>query len=128
MLKQSTSKAPLRYFIVVIGGFTVDFFLYALLVSAGLSVYLANLLGFCLGAAFNVLMIRLYVFQDSRFNFVNDLLLTLLANGMMLLVGMGLLWVQIEKLAFDPYLAKLIANGLTFILNYLTRATFFRMK
>lgn len=81
-----------------------------------------------MGAAFNVLMIRRYVFQDSRFNFVTDLVLTLFANGFMLLVGMGLLWVMIENLALNPYLAKLIANGLTFILNYLTRATFFRTK
>lgn len=126
--KQSTYKAPLRYFLVVTGGFGVDFSLYAMLVAWGESVYAANLAGFCVGAAFNVLLIRRFVFPDSRFKFGADLLLTILANGTMLGVGMGVLWVLVEGLAMNPYLAKLVANGLTFVLNYATRATFFSVK
>lgn len=126
--KQSIYKAPLRYFLVVTGGFGVDFALYATLVAWGESIYLANLAGFCVGAAFNVLLIRRFVFPDSRFEFGTDLLLTILANGTMLGVGMGLLWVLVEGLAINPYLAKLFANGLTFALNYVTRATFFRVR
>lgn len=126
--KQSIFKAPLRYFLVVTGGFGVDFTLYATLVAWGESVYLGNLAGFCVGAAFNVLLIRRFVFPDSRFKFGTDFALTLLANGTMLAVGMGILWVLVEKSAVNPYLAKLVANGLTFILNYATRATYFTVK
>ncbi len=126
--KQSIYKAPLRYFLVVTGGFGVDFALYAMLVAWGESIYAANLVGFCIGAAFNVLLIRRFVFPDSRFEFGTDLLLTIVANGTMLGVGMGILWVLVEGLSMNPYLAKLVGNGLTFVLNYATRATFFRVK
>lgn len=126
--KQSIYKAPLRYFLVVTGGFGVDFALYATLVAWGESVYVANLAGFCVGAAFNVLLIRRFVFPDSRFKFGADLLLTILANGTMLGVGMGILWLLVDVWSVNPYLAKLVANGMTFVLNYATRATFFSVK
>lgn len=126
--KQSIYKAPLRYFLVVTGGFGVDFALYATLVAWGESIYVANLAGFCVGAAFNVLLIRRFVFPHSRFKFGADLLLTILANGTMLGVGMGILWVLVDVWSVNPYLAKLVANGMTFVLNYATRATFFSVK
>lgn len=106
----------------------MDYSLYATMVAWGESVYVANLAGFCVGAAFNVLLIRRFVFPDSRFEFGTDLLLTILANGTMLGVGMGLLWALVEELAVNPYLAKLLVNGLTFILNYVTRSIFFTVK
>lgn len=126
--KLSTYKAPLRYFLVVAGGFGVDFSLYVMLVAWGESVYTANLAGFCVGATFNVLLIRRFVFPESRFKFGADLVLTILANGTMLGIGMGILWVLVAGLGMNPYLAKLVANGLTFILNYATRATLFSVK
>lgn len=127
-LKQSISKEALRYLLVVTGGFGVDFIVYATLVSWGESVYVANLAGFCIGAVFNVLLIRRFVFPDCRFRIGADLLLTVLANGTMLAVGMVVLWVLVDGLSINPYLAKLFANGLTFTLNYATRATFFSVK
>jgi putative flippase GtrA len=126
--KRSTFKAPFRYFLVVVGGFGLDFVLYSALVSWGESIYLANAIGFCIGAAFNVLMIRRFVFSGSRFGFGTDLGLTLLTNGTMLIVGMGILWILVEWMKVSPYLAKLLANGLTFVLNYATRATYFSVR
>lgn len=98
------------------------------MVAWGESVYISNFVAFCVGTALNVLLIRRFVFPDSRFEFGTDLLLTILANGTMLAIGMGLLWVLVEGLAMNPNLAKLIANGLTFALNYVTRTTFFRVR
>lgn len=92
------------------------------------SIYLANAAGFCVGAVVNVLLIRRFVFPDSRFKLSADLPLTFAANGAMLGVGMGLLWVLVDLLSVNPYGAKLLANGTTFILNYVTRAVFFRKK
>lgn len=106
----------------------MDFALYATMVTWGESVYLSNLVAFCVGTVINVFLIRRFVFPDSRFEFGADLLLTIVANGTMLGVGMGVLWVLVEGLSMNPYLAKLVANGLTFVLNYATRATFFRVK
>lgn len=116
----------LRYFSVATCGFCVDFGVYAALIYLGASVYLSNLVGFVFGAAVNVILIRAFVFPDSRFRLADDLSLTILANGAMLTVGTGILWILVELFRITPYWAKLMANGITFFLNYLTRAAFFR--
>lgn len=117
---------PLRYFVVATCGFCVDFLIYATLVSLGVSVYLANAAGFCVGVVVNVILIRTFVFPNSRFRLGTDLPLTFLVNGTMLGLGMGILWLLIELASANPYWAKLLTNGTTFVLNYVTRAVFFR--
>jgi putative flippase GtrA len=126
--KLSIFKAPLRYFVVVVCGFSVDFLIYATLVAMGVSVYWANAAGFCVGAIFNVVLIRTFVFPESKFNLGRDLLLTVAVNGAMLGLGMSLLWILIDVIHINPYWAKLLTNGVTFVLNYITRAVFFRKK
>jgi putative flippase GtrA len=93
-----------------------------------ISIYWANAAGFCVGAIVNVLLIRKFVFPNSRFKLSADLPLTFAVNGLMLGMGMGLLWVFVNALSINPYGAKLLANGITFILNYIIRAVFFRKK
>ena len=126
--KLSTFNASLRYLVVATCGFCVDFLIYAALVAMGVSIYLANAAGFCVGAIVNVLLIRKYVFPNSRFKLSADLPLTFAANGAMLGVGMGMLWVLVDFASLNPYWAKLLANGMTFVLNYVTRTVFFRKK
>lgn len=126
--KLSTFKPPLRYFLVVACGFSVDFLIYATLVAIGISVYWANAAGFCVGAVFNVILIRTFVFSESRFHLRQDLVLTVAFNGAMLGLGMGLLWILVDVIHINPYWAKLLTNGVTFVLNYITRAVFFRKK
>ena len=126
--KPSTFKIPLRYFVVAVCGFGVDFVIYATLVTNGISVYWANTAGFCLGAIINVILIRAFVFTDSRFRLGLDMLLTVAANGAFLGLGMSILWILVDALHVNPYLSKLVANSATFVLNYVTRAVFFRKK
>jgi putative flippase GtrA len=126
--KLLTFNTPLRYLIVATFGFCVDFLIYAALVRIGNSIYLANGVSFCVGAVLNVLLIRKFVFPIYRFKLSTDLSLTFVANGAMLGVGMGMLWVLVDALSVNPYWAKLLTNGATFILNYVTRAIFFRKK
>ena len=127
-LKPSTFKAQFRYFVVAACGFCVDFAIYATLVAIGISVYWANAAGFCVGAIANVILIRAFVFMDSRFRLGQDVLLTVAANGAMLGLGMGVLWILVDALHVNPYWAKLFTNGATFVLNYVTRVVFFRKK
>jgi putative flippase GtrA len=94
----------------------------------GLSVYLANTVAFCVGTALNVILIRTFVFSDSRFTLRSDVLLTMATNGAMFLLGIGMLWVSVDLLFINPYLAKLLVNGVTFVLNYVVRIVFFRKK
>lgn len=127
-LKQLTFSAPLRYLAVAGCGFTVDFLIYAALVASGASVYWANFAGFCIGAVVNVLLIRRFVFTNSRFSLTKDILLTFMANGGMLIFGTVLLWLLVVIVSANPYGAKLAVNGITFVMNYATRAIFFRRR
>lgn len=118
----------LRYFVAVVCGFCIDFLIYATLVALGVSVYLANAAGFSVGTVINVILIRAFVFPDSRFRLGTDVPLTFVTNGVMFILGMGLLWLLIELASVNPYWAKLLTNGTTFVLNYVTRAAFFRRR
>jgi len=109
-------------------GFVADYIIYAILVSSDVSVYVSNGIGFVIGTVVNVVLIRRFVFKNSRFSLSTDLNLTLMSNGSMLVLGMGVLWLLVEHLGISPYWAKLIVNGLTFVINYIIRAIFFRKK
>jgi putative flippase GtrA len=128
LLKPSTYKTPLRYFLVVVCGYCLDFAIYAALVSIGISVYWANVAGFCVGSVVNTILIREFVFQDSRFSLAKDLQLSFASNALMFALGMMMLWGLVELSEMNPYGAKLVTNGTTFIANYVIRAVFFRKK
>jgi putative flippase GtrA len=113
---------------VVVCGYCLDFAIYAALVSIGVSVYWANATGFCVGSLVNTIMIREFVFRESRFSVATDLQLSFISNALIFLLGMGLLWVLVELSSINPYGAKLLANGITFVINYIIRAVFFRNK
>lgn len=102
--------------------------IYVAIVASWHTIYWANVAGFCIGAALNVVLIRQYVFKDSRYSLPKDILLTMMANGIMLFFGILVLWLLVEHFLISPYGAKLAANGTTFVLNYVTRAIFFRKR
>lgn len=113
---------------MVVCGYCIDFAIYAALVSAGVSVYWANAAGFCVGSAVNTILIREFVFQDSRFSLTTDLQLSFTSNTVMFALGMVMLWGLVELSKMNPYGAKLVTNGTTFIANYVIRTVFFRKK
>lgn len=128
LLKLSTYKTPFCYFLAVVCGYCIDFAIYAALVALGVSVYWANAAGFCVGSVVNTVLIREFVFHDSRFSLMTDLQLSLASNTLMFAMGMTLLWGLVELSAMNPYGAKLLTNGTTFFANYALRASFFRKR
>jgi len=46
----------------------------------------------------------------------------------MFAAGMGVLWIMVDLLHANPYWAKLVTNGFTFVFNYVIRSIFFRKK
>ena len=76
----------------------------------------------------NTILIREFVFQESRFSLATDLKLSFISNALMFALGMMLLWGLVELSKMNPYGAKLLTNGTTFIVNYAVRAVFFRKK
>ncbi len=127
-LSTYSAASVAKYFLAAGAGFAVDFLVFAALVGGGGSIYLANLGGFCVGATINVLLIRRYVFQQTRFKLGVDLAMTWVSNGAMLGVGMFALWALVDVVGINTYWAKFISNGLTFVLNYISRITIFRLK
>ena len=121
-------KSPFRYFCVVLCGYCIDFAIYSALVNFGVSVYWANTAGFCMGSVVNTILIREYVFQESRFPLGTDLQLSLVSNALMFVLGMIFLLGLVELGGINPYGAKLLANGATFVANFIIRAVFFRKK
>ena len=121
-------SSPIKYFFAILVGYSLDFCLYVALLNYGCSVYVGNVVGFSFGLMVNILLIRIFVFRDNRFNFGLDLFFSILVNGLMFLVGTMLLWILVDKININPYWAKLEANGSTFILNYFVRSKFFRRK
>jgi len=107
-------------------GYVVDFIIYSILIKFGNSIFLANTSAFVVGVVINTFLIRLYVFKDSKFNLLRDIQLSLLSSGLMFGFGMIILWVMVEFLNLNPYVAKLIANAFTFSANYIIRKVFFR--
>lgn len=124
-LRRLWALPPVRYFIVALVGFVVDFLTYALVLRASNQLAIAHIAGFAVGGSINVLLIRALVFQDSRFPLYKDISLTLGANGLMMLLGLGFLWTLVHLMGVEPHVAKLVANGTTFSLNYVTRKLFF---
>ncbi len=118
----------LKYFIVVLCGYAIDFSIYALLIYFEWPIYKANFFGFIVGVFINVILIRFFVFPDNRFSIGIDLGLSVLTLGFMFIVGMLILWIMVDVFSFHPYGSKLFANGLTFMLNYIIRSVFFSKK
>lgn len=115
----------LRYLAVVMGGYLIDFGIYSVFASSGQSIYLGHTVGFIVGGTINVILIRRFVFTESRFHLAKDVFLSLGTNGGMLVLGVALLWVLTQRLSVNPYYAKLATNGITFAINYVTRSIFF---
>lgn len=111
---------------MVLVGFLVDLGIFAVLVHWQVGVVLANTVAFVVGASCNALLVRAFVFDQNRFSLGVDLVMTLLVNVAVFAVGTALLSWFVTALGWHPYLAKLIANGLTLLANFSIRATFFR--
>ena len=125
LIRQLTSNIKLRYLVVVTSGFFLDYTTYVLLIQNGLSLYIANTISFSMGAIITVVLIRKFVFKINRFRLAKDIPITLFANGMIFIFGTVLLWVAVQILFVNPYAAKLISSGVTFVVNYMIRITIF---
>ncbi|OUX38054.1 MAG: hypothetical protein CBE26_01935 [Kiritimatiellaceae bacterium TMED266] len=125
MTSSPHSPELLKYFSVVVCGYLVDIAIFILLIESGWSIYLANCAGFVVGSIFNVILIRLYVFSDSRFELLHDLGYSLISNTLILFVGLAMLWLLVEQFNRTAIVAKVTANGLTFFINFIIRKQLF---
>ena len=113
MTRSPHSPELLKYFSAVVCGYLVDRNIH-FADREQLVIYLANCLSFVVRSICNVMLIRLYVFSDSRFELLHDLGYSLISNTLILFVGLAMLWLLVEQFNWTAIVAKVTANGLTF--------------
>lgn len=106
-----------------VGGFStvVDYTLWAL-TKGFLGTYWGNIFGYTIGTLANYWMSNSYVFASKNIQnkwLEGSLFFALSMSGMLL--NTLTLWVLIEKLQSNDYIAKIIATILTFAFNFITR-------
>lgn len=114
------------YSIIVIGVFFLDFTVYFALAINGFSIYFANAIAFVIGTIFNILLFRNFLGGKNRFSLSKDLFISLVFYMAILGTGTLMIWSLVEIAGQNIFVSKIIANGITFIINYLARIAFFQ--
>lgn len=122
--RPATSRPLAQYFWIVCVGYGVDLGSYLGMVELGAHLYLAYLASFAVGTACNVLLLRRF-FAAARHTFGRDLALSLASNGFVILLAMGVYIALMQLLGVHHVLAKVLSNGLSFLVNYRVRRTYF---
>ena len=123
-LKPATSRPIAQYFWIVCMGYAVDLGSYIGMAEAGLHLYLAYLASFALGTICNVLLLRRF-FAAGRHPFGKDLALTMASNGIVILLAMGIYIALMQLLGVHHVIAKILSNGVSFLVNYYVRRRYF---
>jgi len=119
-----TSTPIAKYFWIVVVGYAVDLGSYIGMVEAGLHLYLAYLASFALGNTCNVLLLRKF-FAAGRHPFAKDLALSMASTGIVILLAMGIYIALMQLLGVHHLVAKVLSNGVSFLVNYYLRRRFF---
>ena len=120
----SPKPAISNYFALICIGYATDLVVYMVLVGLGLNLYAAYLASFVVGATCNVALLRRYL-ATPKHSFGKDLALTFGSNGLIVLLMLGLYMALMKLFGMPHLLAKIVSNGLSFVLNYSTRRLFF---
>ena len=112
------------YTVVVCIGYSIDLIIYMLLTAGGVNLLLAYIASFLIGGTANVLLLRRF-FAPGQFPIIKDVILSLSANGVIIIVGLIVFSLLVYWAAIPHLLAKVLSNVVSFIANYFTRRTFF---
>jgi putative flippase GtrA len=110
-----------KYVAAVSVGFCVDFVIFVVLVSMGVSLLLANATAFVVGMSINVLLIHYVVFRGTPLPRAVDCFTTSSINVCVLLIGTWCIWLLNSRFGLSIAASKLIANGFTLLLNFAGR-------
>lgn len=117
--------APIaRYFWLVCVGYAIDLASYIGLVELGAHLYAAYVASFAVGTVCNVLLLRRF-FAAGRHPFGKDLALTMASNGAAILLAMGIYIALMQLLGVHHVIAKILSNGVSFLVNYYVRRRYF---
>jgi putative flippase GtrA len=94
------------------------------MVAIGAHLYFAFVASFVVGTICNVLLLRRY-FATGRHSLRKDLALSLASNGIVILLAMAVYVALMSLLGLHHLIAKIIANGISFLVNYRVRRNYF---
>jgi|Laugresbdmm110sn_1035088.scaffolds.fasta_scaffold155989_2 hypothetical protein len=114
-----------KYLIIISFGFAIDVLCFIGFLKFGFSPYSSNIFSFCIGLTLNVTLLRVFLNKTNKFKFHIDLLITFISNGAVIFIGTGLVWFFINKFNLNPFESKIISNGITVVINLITRLKFF---
>lgn len=127
MMESKLLPVPLVRQIVsflIVGGlsFGVDYSLFSILYSVGVSYLLASVISFSISVVFNYILTRRYVFSAARGTSVSaEFVLYLLLNFVALILNTFILFVCAEILALSPFIGKVVATAVVLVFNFITR-------
>ena len=116
------------YSFIVFGVFVLDFSIYSVAVINGVSIYLANIIAFIIGTTINILLFRTLLRSKNRYSLSTDLGISFALYTAILGTGTLLIWLFVEIAGQNIFISKILANGITFLINYLARIAFFQEK
>lgn len=124
-LPRSATFRPLAlYFALVCGGYAVDISCYVILAELGTNLYVAYVTSFIVGTACNVILLRKH-FAAGRHSLHKDFVMSLVSNGTLLLLMLSIYFALMNIFGIPHLAAKVLSNGLSFMLNYATRRAYF---
>ena len=116
-----------RYFILSLIGYIVDLSLFIALVESGFRPFLSNMVAFVCGATINAVMFRYLVFENPRFAFHREILLSLAVFALINFLASMLIEFAIVFLSISIVVSKIMVNSFSFVLNYGIRRRYFEV-
>lgn len=117
----------IRYFLLSLIGYTVDFSLFFALVEGGIRPFVSNTIAFICGATINAIGFRYFVFENPRFSFQKEILLSLCVFALINVLASALIEFAIIILSVPAGVSKITVNVFSFALNYKIRRRYFQV-
>lgn len=97
----------------------VDFAVFMLLSYLGLNAYLAQTVSYSCGMLNSYIVNRSWTFKGSDRFFSRQMIRFIIANLLLLLCSVVLLWVFTEKMSFSKIVAKLFATAIIMAVGFI---------
>lgn len=120
-LRQSIVKKVIRYFMAVSIGFSADLIVFWYLTSISVGIIPANFIAFVIGFSINIAMIRILAFPDTHLPKRWDYFITLITNLIVVYFASKLIVYLIQFDNISNIDAKLLANALSLVVNFIVR-------
>jgi putative flippase GtrA len=123
--KEFSKLQVIRFLIVGVASFLVEFIVFAMLVDgAGVIYTYANLPAMTAAIIFNYFLTKKYVFETGKYNARTTFILFITFTLLGVILNQFLLWFFVEQIAVNIKVSKVLAVGLVAVFNFFTKKHF----